>query len=85
MNIEARDVTTEGCQWSTSNVLMTSDLYSDPVMSIPAWFTESFVTRMLRSFGSRSFQLQDFHPQQGSLFMDYLLLYFCVPHKFSVP
>lgn len=68
MNNEASDVTIEGRHCTISNVLMTSDLYSEPVMSIPAWFTESLETRTLKSFGSRSFQLQDSHPKQKGSF-----------------
>jgi len=64
MNIEARDVTIDERHCTISNVLITSDLYSEPVMSMPAWFTESLVSSTLRSFGSRSFQLQCLQPQQ---------------------
>lgn len=67
MNNEARAVTIEGRHCTISKVLMTSDLYSEPVMSIPAWFTVPLATRTLNSFGSRSFQLHDFHPEQRAI------------------
>jgi hypothetical protein len=68
VNIDARDVTIEGRHCTISRVLITSDLYSEPVISIPAWFTESLATRTLKSFGSRSFQLQGSHPKQEGKF-----------------
>jgi hypothetical protein len=69
MNIEARDVTIDERHCTISNVLITSDLYSEPVMSMPAWFTESLLSSTLSSFGSRSFQLQGWQSQQRSTFI----------------
>lgn len=69
MNIEARDVTIDERHCTISNVLITSDLYSEPVMSMPAWFTESLVSSTLRSFGNRSFQLQGWRPQRRGTFI----------------